>query len=82
MKKPPEEPMPGDRVVLVEIPSGLLDGLPLEDQVAIGAIVGKPVLLVAYDKDGRAELQFDQDPVPYRHTHTIGVEARFIRPAL
>jgi len=38
-------PEAGDTVVLTELPPGLLDGLPLEDQRAISAIVGKPVLL-------------------------------------
>jgi len=36
-------------VVLTSIPPGLLDGLPQEDQNAIVAIVGKPVLLVEYE---------------------------------
>ena len=48
----------GSRVVLVAIPPRLLDGLPEEDQRAIRAIVGKPVTLVGYDDDGRAELHF------------------------
>jgi hypothetical protein len=33
-------------VLLKSIPPGRLDGLPQEDQNAIVAIVGKPVLLV------------------------------------
>lgn len=45
-------PRPGETVVLTSIPPGLLDGLPQEDQKAIVAIVGKPVLLVEYDEDG------------------------------
>jgi hypothetical protein len=36
------KPKPGDLVVLTAVPSGLLDGLPQEDQHAIAAIVGKP----------------------------------------
>jgi hypothetical protein len=56
------KPNPGEMVLLKSIPPGLLDGLPQEDQNAIMAIVGKPVLLVEYDDDdGRAELHFD-DP--------------------
>ena len=51
-------PMPGDSVVLKEVPQGLLEGLPKEDQRAIIAIVGKPVRLNEYDDDGKAELQF------------------------
>jgi hypothetical protein len=38
--------IPGEMVVLTRIPPGLLDGLPQEDQNAIVAIVGKPVMLV------------------------------------
>ena len=54
-------PSPGEMVSLTSLPPGLVDGLPQEDQDAIVAIVGKPVLLVGYDEDGRAELHFD-DP--------------------
>jgi hypothetical protein len=53
------KPKPGDMVVLTAVPPGLLDGLPQEDQHAITAMVGKPVLLVGYDDDGRAEVCFD-----------------------
>ena len=76
------KPLPGEMVVLTRIPPGLLDGLPLEDQNAIVAIVGKPVMLVEYDEDGRAELHFD-DPLDPRngdhsHTHSIWVAPEFI----
>ena len=75
-------PKPGDTVVLKSVPPGLLDGLPEEDQRAIEAIVGKPVLLVEYDEDGRAELEFDDpfDGVPgtCNHTHSIWVAPEFI----
>jgi len=69
-------------VSLTSIPPGLLDGLPQEDQDAIMAIVGRPVLLVGYDEDGRAELHFD-DPFDIRtenssHTHSIWVAPEFI----
>jgi hypothetical protein len=52
------KPQPGDMVVLTAVPLGLLDGLPQEDKHAIIATVGKPVLLVGYDDDGRAEIFF------------------------
>ena len=76
------KPGPGEMVLLTSIPPGLLEGLPLEDQDAIVAIVGKPVLLVGYDQDGRAELHFD-DPFDVRtddssHTHSIWVAPQFI----
>ena len=71
-------------LVHTTVPSGLLEGLPQEDQNAIVAIAGKPVLLVGYDEDGRAELQFD-DPFDVQsdrdsHTHTVWVASKFIEP--
>ena len=76
-------PSPGETVSLTSIPPGLLEGLPQEDQNAIVAIVGKPVLLVGYDQDGRAELHFD-DPFDvrtgdYSHSHSIWVAPEFIK---
>jgi hypothetical protein len=50
------KPKPGDWVILVEIPPGLLSDLPIDDQQAINEIVGKPVLLNEYDGTQRAEL--------------------------
>jgi hypothetical protein len=65
-------------VVLDVVPPGLLNGLPKSDQAAISAIVGKPVLLVGYDEDGRAELEFvDREG----HNHSIWVKTRFLRSA-
>jgi hypothetical protein len=75
------KPNPGEIVSLKSIPPGLLDGLPQEDQNAIAAIVGKPVLLVAYDEDGRAELHFDDAfdvRTDHSHSHSIWVAAEFI----
>ena len=76
------KPRAGDIVVLITVPPGLVDGLPDEDQRAINAIVGKPVMLVGYDGDGRAELEFpdpfDGKPGSYSHTHTIWVSPEFI----
>jgi hypothetical protein len=48
----------GTKVILTELPAGLLDGLPFDDQQAIKVVVGKPVLLAGYDESGRAELEF------------------------
>jgi hypothetical protein len=48
----------GDIIVLTDIPPGLLNGLPPEDQTAIAEMVGTPVLLSDYDNLGRAELEF------------------------
>jgi hypothetical protein len=52
------KPEPGEMVLLKELPPGFLDDLPREDQDAINAILGKPILLCEYDADGRAELEF------------------------
>jgi hypothetical protein len=76
------KPQPGDMVVLTAVPLGLLDGLPQEDQHAIIAMVGKPVLLVGYDDDGRAEIFFD-DPIDVgtdrdRNTHSVWVLQAFV----
>ena len=38
------KPEPGEMVLLKSIPPGLVDGLPQDDQNAIVAIIGKPVL--------------------------------------
>ena len=84
MSVPERNPAPGEVVVLARIPPGLLDGLPQEDQDAIVAIVGKPVFLVGYDEDGKAELHFDDPfdgrPLEYSHTHSIWVSPEFIEP--
>ncbi len=44
----PSNPRPGEHVLLIALPPGLLDGLPAEDQRAISAIVGKPVTLLGH----------------------------------
>ena len=69
---------PGSAAVLTAIPSGLLDGLPKEDQRAISEIVGKRILLVDYDDDGRAELEFKDSQWII---HFIYVAREFIGPA-
>jgi hypothetical protein len=76
------KPRVGQQVTFLALPPGLLDGLPEEDQRAIAAMVGRPVTLVGYDEDGRAELHFD-DPFHARtddcsHTHSIWVAPEFI----
>ena len=53
-----QRPKPGDTVIVTRIPPGFLDDLPIEDQRAISAVIGKPIVLNEYDDDGRAELQF------------------------
>lgn len=58
MDSEPTKPKPGDLVLLMEAPPGLLEGLPAEDQKAISETIGKPIHFVGYDNDGRAELEF------------------------
>jgi hypothetical protein len=68
-------PKPGGKVVLKEIPPGLLDGLPEEDQRAISAIVGVPILLRGYD-ESRAELKFVEGNGTM---HLIYVDPRYVK---
>jgi hypothetical protein len=69
------KPNPGEIAILKAVPPGMLDDLPQEDQQAIKEIVGKPVLVSAYDDAGRAELEFtDRDG----HFHCLFVAPDFI----
>lgn len=67
---------PGELVVFTEVPSGLVDDLPAEDQQAIVQVVGKPIVLRGYDDVGRAELEFEDCD---GNGHVIFVAPRFIR---
>jgi hypothetical protein len=58
MDSKPTKPKPGDLVVLMKAPLGLLEGLPEDDQKAISETIGKPIKLVGYDDAGRVELEF------------------------
>lgn len=69
-------PRPGQDVILTSLPPGLVTGLPRSDQNAIRAIVGKPVKLVEYDADCRAELEFVDKA---GHIHFIYVAPSFVR---
>jgi hypothetical protein len=67
---------PGGTVVLTELPPGFLGGLPTQDKKAIADIVGKPIELVGYESDGRAELRFtDRLGI----IHLIYVRSSFIK---
>ena len=70
-----DRPNPGDKVVLKELPPGLIDGLPSDDQEAIREVIGKPIILNGYDADGRAELEFTDNA---KVAHFIYVDRRFI----
>jgi hypothetical protein len=70
-----KKPTPGREVMLRALPAGFVDDLPAEDQNAILGVVGKPVFLRQYEKDGRAELEFtDQDGV----IHFIYLDPKYI----
>lgn len=71
-----KKPKPGDRVILIGLPSYFVDDLPEEDQRAILRRVGKPIRLSGYDEDGRAQLEFREKKGTY---HTIWVTPEFIR---
>jgi hypothetical protein len=69
-------PLPGDTVRLTEISPGLLDGLPQEDQRAIGEPVGKPLVLGEYRDDGAAELELTDSA---GHRHYVYADRTFVR---
>lgn len=52
------KPTRTEKVILTGLPPRFLDDLPVEDQEAIRAVIGKALVLNEYDKDGRAELEF------------------------
>ena len=64
-------------MVLKALPPGFIDDLPEEEQRAISARIGRPVMLMGYDRYGRAELEFmaQDDSI-----HTLYVDLKFIRP--
>lgn len=72
------KPKPGEMVILIEVPRGMLDDLPPEDQQAIADVVGKPIRLNEYDDAGRAELEFKDGN---GHLHYIWVIPEFIKAA-
>jgi hypothetical protein len=68
---------PGDKVVRKALPPGFVDDRPEEEQRAILARIGRPIMLMGYDRDGRAELEFmaGDDSI-----HTLYVDLKFVRP--
>jgi hypothetical protein len=70
-----KEPNEGSIAVLKELPPGLIDNLPIDDQHAIAAIVGKPISFVGFNADGRVELEFtDKQGI----IHFIYVQPKFV----
>ena len=67
---------PGQVVILMALPPGFIDDLPEEEQPAISARIGRPILLLRYEQDGMAVLEFmDKDD----GIHTLYVDPKFIR---
>jgi hypothetical protein len=76
-KKQKKRPKPGEKVILKALPPRFLDDLPAEEQRAISARIGRPIMLMRYERDGRAELEFmDKDD----GIHTLYVHPKFIMP--
>jgi len=76
-KKRVTKPKPGDKVVLKALPPGFTDDLPEEERRAITARLGRPIMLMGYDQDGRVELELmaQDDSI-----HTLYVDLKFVRP--
>jgi hypothetical protein len=76
-KKKKKRPKPGEKVVLKALPPGFIDDLPEAERHAISARIGRPIMLMGYDRDGRAELEFmaQDDSI-----HTLYVDPKFIKP--
>lgn len=66
----------GTKVLLLGIPRGFLNDLPIEDQRAIKAAIKRPMEFIAYDSDGRAELEFNDSAGVF---HTIYVDHAYVR---
>ena len=80
-----KQPKSGAMVVLTGLPPGFLDDLPLEDQIAIGDMVGKPIKFIELtsfichgERVERAELEFYEDQRGIGHF--LYVDPSFIRP--
>jgi hypothetical protein len=76
-KKRKKRPKPGEKVILKGLPPGFIGDLPPEEQRAISARLGRPVMLMGYDRDGRAEIEFMAKD---DSSHTLYVEPKFIKP--
>jgi hypothetical protein len=67
---------PGDLVILLSVPSNVINGLPKDDQMAIRSVIGKTVKFSGISFD-QAEIEFRDG---YGDTHTIWVDPDRIRP--
>ncbi len=78
VSKPRNKPKPGQKVVLTALPPGFMNNLPVDDQRAISEVVGKPITLVQYDEDGKAEVEFYDYGKDVGHS--LFVDPKFIKP--
>ena len=76
-KERKHKPQPGQKVILKTLPPGFIDDLPMEDQIAISEVVGKPITLTKYEKDGRAVLEFTDKQGDF---HGLYVDPKHIEP--
>ena len=67
---------PGDLVILLSVPSNVINGLPKNDQMAIRSVIGKTVKFSGISFD-QAEIEFKDG---HGDTHTIWVDPDRIRP--
>jgi hypothetical protein len=73
-----KKPKAGDLVLLKGLPPGFVDDLPRSDQRALTNAIGTSVLLLGYDEDGRAELEFTDNKSG--SIHSIFVTALYYEP--
>jgi hypothetical protein len=77
-KRRKRKPQPGRKVILKALPPGFVNDLPEGDQRAILAVVGTPIMLNEYERDGRAELEFTDSEGTI---HFIYVDPKFLGPS-
>jgi hypothetical protein len=71
-------PKPGTSVIITKEPPDLFLGMDVNVRDAVSAILGKPILLVDYDADGRAELTFKDRK---KASHFVYVDPTYIKAA-
>ena len=72
---------PGAKVLLLEIPPGLLTDLPIEDQRAIEVAAKQPLDFIGYDDGGRVELEFTDSAGVFHFIYVDQVYVRQFEPA-
>ena len=76
------KPKVGKKVILLGLPPEVLEALPEEERRAATEMVGKQVMLVAYDQAGRVEVHFTDPFEPQNNersrTRSIWVTPEFV----